>query len=319
MSNHRHSGFILLVPWVFSWRSGWRAIGLDAGPVAAALFFVGTLFPILGFMNVYFMRYSFVCDHWAYLSSPGLIALSASLIVRIAERLRLPKVLCGVAAVLLLALGVLTWQQCKMYTDVETLWRTTLDRNPACWMAHNNLGFALYEKGQIDEAILQFQEAIRLKTDDAEAYNNLGAALAKKGQTDEAISQYQEAIRFKPDYAEAHYNLGVALDIKGQTNEAISQYQEAIRLKPDDAEAHNNLGIALDRKGQTDEAIRQYQEAIRLKPDDAEAHYNLGIVLAKKGQIDEAISQYPGNHPPETGLRRRLQQPRHRSRRERPD
>ncbi|MGA8146973.1 MAG: hypothetical protein WB870_05270, partial [Gallionellaceae bacterium] len=127
---------------------------IGRGPVAAALFFVGTLFPILGFMNVYFMRYSFVCDHWAYLSSPGLIALSASLIVRIAERLRLPKVLCGVAAVLLLALGVLTWQQCKMYTDVETLWRTTLDRNPACWMAHNNLGFALYEKGQINEAIL---------------------------------------------------------------------------------------------------------------------------------------------------------------------
>jgi len=72
----------------------------------------------------------------------------------------------------------------------------------------------LSKKGQIDEAISQFQEAIRLKPDDAEAHNNLGTALGMKGQTDEAISQFQEALRLKPDYAEARSNLAYALEIK---------------------------------------------------------------------------------------------------------
>ena len=95
----------------------------------------------------------------------------------------------------------------------------------------------------------------------AEYHSQLGILLFQRGQINEAIRQFQEAIRLKPDYAEAHNNLGVALVRKGQIDEAIRQYQEALRLKPDYADAHNNLGAALDKKGQTDEAIRQFQEA----------------------------------------------------------
>ena len=267
-----------------------RRIG--RGQVAAALFFAGTLFPVLGFMNAYFMRYSFVCDHWTYLSSLGLIALGVALVARVTERLRAPRLLYGLAAVILPVLAGLTWQQSKMYCDVETLWRTTLAKNPACWMPHHNLGVTLVSKGHLDEAIRQYQETLRLKPDYAEAYNNLGVAFDRKGQIDEAIRQYQEALRLKPDYAEAHNNLGNALVKKGQIDEAIRQYQEAIRLKPDYANAHNSLGAALAMKGQTDEAIRQFQEALRLKPDSANTHYNLGIALDLSGQINEAIRQF---------------------------
>jgi Flp pilus assembly protein TadD len=312
---------------VFALLLWWRRHTLGRGVTAGMVFFVAALSPLLGFIPLYTFRYSFVADHYQYLACTGLIIPFAALISNRMVSERLGRVFCRcLTGGLLLVLGGLTWKQAHIYADEETLWQDTLAKNPTCWLAHMNLGIALVSKGQIDEAIRQYQEAIRLKPDYADAHNNLGAALDKKGQSDEAIrqyqeairlkpacaethnnlgiallrkgqidegiSQYQEAIRLKPDYADAHNNLGIALVSKGRIDEALGHYQEALRLNPDYAEAHNNLGNALGEKGQIDEAIRQYQEAIRLKPDNAEAHNNLGIALVSKGQIDEAISQY---------------------------
>jgi tetratricopeptide (TPR) repeat protein len=163
---------------------------------------------------------------------------------------------------------------------------------PEFAMAHYNLGVALGQKGQADEAVRQYQEAVRLEPELADARNNLGEALDQRGQIDEAIRQYQEVLRLNPDHADAHNNLGAAFVSKDQLDEAIRQYQEALRLKPNHVEAHNNLGMALGMKGQTDEAIRQFQEAVRLKPEHTGAHYNLGVALTRQGRVDEAIRQY---------------------------
>jgi Flp pilus assembly protein TadD len=268
---------------VLSW-SLRRRIG--RGPAAAALYFGGTLFPALGFANVYPMRYSFVADHFQYLACVGLIVPAAAGLGKILRPFPL-------AAVLLLpGLGLLTWKQAQVYQNAETLWADTLAKNPACWMAYDNLGKALADEGQIDEAISHLEKAIQLQPDDANLHSDLGDTLIRKGQMDEAISQFQEALRLKPNDALFHNNLGLALEDQGQTDEAISQFQEALRLKPNNAISHNNLGLALDKKGQMDEAISQYQEAIRLKPDFVLAHYNLGVALARNGQMDEAISQF---------------------------
>jgi Flp pilus assembly protein TadD len=185
------------------------------------------------------------------------------------------------AAVIVICL-VLTRQQLGHWKDSEALSRHALEVTENNWLAHLNLGSALDEKGQFDEAIREFQEAIRLKPDYVLAHNNLGVAIVRKGQIDKGISQYHEAIRLKPDYALAHNNLGIALARKGQIGEAIREFHEAIRLKPDFAQAHYNLGIALVRKGQSDEAIREFQEAVRLKPGFAEAHNNLARAVAMK-------------------------------------
>jgi tetratricopeptide (TPR) repeat protein len=195
----------------------------------------------------------------------------------------------GAAIILCLAL---TRQQIGYWSDSEALLQHALEVTENNYVVRHALGVALGKKGQIGEALRQFQEAIRLRPDRAEAHNDLGAALGKKGQIGEAIHQFQETIRLDPGYADAHDNLGAALVGKGQIDEAIRQFQEAIRLKPDHAEAHYNLGVALGLKGQTDEAIRQYQEATRLKPDNADAHYNLGLALSLKGQTDEAIRRF---------------------------
>jgi tetratricopeptide (TPR) repeat protein len=252
------------------------------------------LLPVLGFLNIIFFYYSLVADHWQYFSIPGPIALvAAALTVAWKSRCQSsPRLGIALAGVLLLALGTLTWKHTGSYRDEETLWRDTAAKNPAAWMAHNNLGNFLFQKGRVDEAMLQYQTALAIKPDSMEAHANLGIVLDRQGQTDAAIGQLQEAIRLDPEIVETHHNLALELVKKGQFDNAIRQFQEALRLQPDDAETHNNLGGALFKQGQTDEAIHQFEESVRLKPDNAEAHFNLGNALAMKGQTDAAISEY---------------------------
>jgi len=300
---------------------------LGRGPITALFFFVGTLFPVLGFMNAYFMRYSFVCDHWVYLPSLGPLALAAALGSGAAEQMRPRWVIYGFAVMVLAGLGALTWRQCGMYANLETLWRTTITRNPNCWLAHNNLGTTLLKKqgnwgeafkhyeralqlkpdypeahvnlgvvlanqGKLDEAVQHYERALQLRPDYADALNNLGAALAAQGKLDEAIQHYERALQLSPDYADALNNLGIALAAQGNLDEAIQHYERVLQLRPDYPETHNNLGIALADQGKSNEAIQHFERALQLKPDYVEAHYNLGIALADQGTLDEAIQHY---------------------------
>ena len=179
---------LLLVAWGL--RRRWR------GPLAGLLFFVGTLFPVLGFCNVFPFIYSFVADHFQYLASLGVITLASSGAVSLLARWGLWRRRAGYAAclALLATLGTLTWCQSRMYSDVESFYRMIIDRNPSCWMAHNNLGVILKLNGRIAEAIVHLQKTLELKPDHASAYNNLGVAFAGLGRLDEAIAHYQKAL-----------------------------------------------------------------------------------------------------------------------------
>jgi serine/threonine-protein kinase len=158
--------------------------------------------------------------------------------------------------------------------------------------AHSNLGAALFDKGQLDEAIASLRKAIELDPRLALTQCNLGVALGDKGQLGEAIASFHKAIALDPKYAPAHNGLGNALKAKGQLDEAIACYQKAIALDPKYALAHNNLGLALKAKGQLDEAIAYLEKAVALDPKNAKAHSNLGEALREKGQADEAIACY---------------------------
>jgi tetratricopeptide (TPR) repeat protein len=274
---------LLLLLWSF--RSWSRA------PLAGVLVYLFLLLPSLGFLNIYFFLYSFVADHWQYLACLGIITPCASGIVLLAGRFKHWQAWLEPATTLLLGgvLFVLTWQQSRMYTDNETLYRTTIARNPACWMAQVNLGNILYKANRIPEAMDLFNQASRIKP--AVAYYSLGNALLEKGRTSEAIDQYGEAIRVNPDYPEARNNLGSALLLTGRTSEAIDEYQEALRINPGYAEAHNNLGNALVQTGRASEAVEHYKHALRMNPNSVSSHINLGAALGQMGRISEAIEQ----------------------------
>ena len=162
---------------------------------------------------------------------------------------------------------------------------------PANAAAHNGLGIALLDKGQVEGAIARFQKAIAIHPKVAVYHDNLGIALRAQGQVEAAIARFEQAIALDPNYARAHNSLGAVLcDVKRDFDGAIARFEQAIVLDPNFAWAHANLGNARASKGQLDQAITCWQQAIALDPKLVQAHANLGIALTEKGQVDEATA-----------------------------
>jgi tetratricopeptide (TPR) repeat protein len=266
----------------------------ERGPLAALLYFCGTLFPVLGFLNVYPFIYSYVADHFQYLASLAIVIPAAAALARLTNRIGgTPGAMIPIGISLILA--ALTWRQSSMYRDPETLYRETIDRNPLCWMAYNNLGNVLAQfPGRSGDALQDYEAAVRIKPGYAEAHYNL-ANLLFQDDLPNAIAHYQAALQAKPDFAAARANLGTALArVPGRLPEAIAEYRAAIRLKPGLAVTHFDFANTLSQiPDRLPEAVDEYRKAIELNPEYLEAHYNLGNILAKDaGRLPEAIAEY---------------------------
>jgi tetratricopeptide (TPR) repeat protein len=266
-------------------------LGRRRGAVAGLLFFVGTLFPALGFINVFPFVFSFVADHFQYLACVGIQALVSAGWVSLTSRL---PVWSGriVAAPLLAALGVLTWHQTTMYRDIFTLYETTLAKNPSCWLAHNNLAEALANAGRAAEAIPHLEQALRLRPNFAQAENNLGDDLRQLDRPQEAIPHLERALQLQPGFAEAHNNLGVALMMTGRSADGIAEFHQALQRKPQFAMAYFNLGLAEADAGRTAEAIADFAEAVHLDPAHGQAELNWGVALKLTGRFPEAVPHF---------------------------
>jgi tetratricopeptide (TPR) repeat protein len=254
------------------------------------LWYLGMLVPMIGFIQAGSIAHA---DRYTYLPQIGLYLLLTWAAADWCAGWRHHRVvLSGGATVILMVLIFCARVQTSYWRNSELLWTHALACTSDNYIAHNNLGNALPQKEKMEEAIIQYQTALEIKPDFAEACYSLGNALSQKGRMDEAIAYYQTALQINPGYAEAHNNLGNALLQKGVVEEAMAQYQLALRIKPDYAEARYNLGIALLQKGDVDAAITQYQQALQIIPDNAQVHVHLGNALLKKSRVDEAISQY---------------------------
>jgi predicted O-linked N-acetylglucosamine transferase (SPINDLY family) len=158
--------------------------------------------------------------------------------------------------------------------------------------SHNDKGLAFAARGQIDNAINAFKQAVYLDPDYAEAHFNLGLANTTLGNFEAAIENYNQCLRLNPDHTETRYNLANALLKKNDINAAIQAYKKVIRLDPHHAQAFNNLGLALKISAKTSEAIQNFKQAIELKPDFAEAYNNLGMAYRLKGDKAGAGAQF---------------------------
>jgi len=275
---------LLLLAGLFWWRKRHRA------PLAAALLFGGSLFPVLGFVNVYPFVFSYVADHFQYLAGIGMISfLTAAASIGFA-RLAWPRWTGPAAAAgLLLVLGGLTWHQSGMYRDVFTLYRTTLERNPTSWAAHLNLGTALDEAGNPDQALPHLQKALELKPGYPETLNSLGNVLNHLGRSAEARPFLEEALRIQPRFASAHNTLGAALMALGLAEEGIAHFRQAVAIDPGLSLAQVNLGWALANQKRFSEAFTQFEATHRRWPDMADLEFKWGLALTMSGQVNEAL------------------------------
>jgi Flp pilus assembly protein TadD len=278
----------------------WRLRTKTRTPLAVALLFIGTLFPALGFFNVYPFIFSFVADHFQYLASVSLIAAAAAWMTTWSERKALTPamLIIAIAAVL----GTLTWRQSRQYASADALYATTIERNPRAWMAHLNLGWLRLQRGELDAALRDTETALRLEPNLPQGQNNLGGALRTLGRFDEAERAYREALRLAPGDLETRYNLALVLIDLNRPGDAVDHIAAYLARNPEDAGAHGQLGDAKQSLGELVDAVIAYRESLRLNPNDARVHTNLGSALGRQGRLKEAIAEFsealrlePGN------------------------
>ena len=319
--------FVQFLPWVvlgliFFWL--WLQPGRRGRHVLLGFgWFLLQLLPVLGFFPMAYQRYSWVADHFAYLSLLGLAGLGPAALAQMNRISRPAASLCSIA--ILCGFACQGRRHAGTFLDEKTLMAQTLRHNPDAWpaevnlggilfgegrseeaagcyraalrlnpqcdAAHLGLGIVLLRQGRLDEAESHLRAELRINPNDPGAHSALGNALLRKGLVAEAIRHFESAMRLDPLYAEAQNNFGNALFRQGRWVEAAEHFAAAVQLNPDFAEAHNNLGTVLEKLGRpAAQALAQYEDAVRLKPGYFDAEYNLGALLARTGRLAEATA-----------------------------
>lgn len=282
------------------WGYGVAALGLLAAlgwwqrrnrsPLAAALLFAGTLFPVLGFVNVYPFVFSYVADHFQYFAAMAVIAFAAAAATRFLDRLATPTWTRSLlASAVLLPLAGLTWSQSSTYQNLLTLYQTTVARTPSSWVAHLNLGTVLADAGELESALSHLQRSLALKPDVPETLNSLGDALNRLGRPAEARPLLERALKLQPRFLDAQNTLGVTLMALRQYDDGIAAFRRALELNPTLTRSHVNLGWALANAGRFTEALPQFEGAQRLEPQSANVEFKWGLVLAMQRRVSDAL------------------------------
>jgi tetratricopeptide (TPR) repeat protein len=190
---------------------------------------------------------------------------------------------------LLNATGFALFQQGKSDEAVLAL-EKALEVDPKHWKAHNNMALASVDLGEFEVAEAHYRESLALEPQPA-IYNDLGFVLARQGLPEEAAEMYRKALESDPDSATAHYNLAVSLAGSGELAEAEDHFRATIEKEPS-SRAHAALGIVLIQQQRVDEGVASLRKAIEIDPGNAAAYAQLGTALVEQGKLEEAAATY---------------------------
>jgi len=242
------------------------------------LWYLGTLVPVIGLVQV---GNQAMADRYTYFPLVG-IFLAATFAIRdfAAARHLSPRWLGLIACAVLAVCLLLTEKQLSYWRDSQTLFTHALAVTGDNALAHLNLGGALEDQGRVADALVEYQETIRLEPGQQMAYSNIGRILAGEGQLEPALEYCRAALSLKPQSPFLHDSVGIVLAQQGHGDEALQEFDTALRLNPDYAPAHYQKGCLLLKQGLDLAAVTELNRAIHLAPDNFAMLIHAARVLA---------------------------------------
>jgi tetratricopeptide (TPR) repeat protein len=282
LSEHLHwmyaaaaaSGIVLfLISWLVA--RAWRRLQYL---IVGWLWFLGTLVPVIGLVQV---GSAALADRYTYFPLIGIFIAGAFGFCDLMNRFQISKIIPASAAILTLATClILTEKQLRYWQNSETLFAHAVAVTKNNHVAHVNLGVALEENGNLNEALTQYRAAEQLAPEFYHIHNNLGNLLDKMGDQAAALAEYRQAIQLNPSSPLLHNDAGIVLSELGRFPEAMAEFTNALRLDPDYSATHARLGDTLLKQGRDAEAIAQFNEAMRLDPLNFNIYARTARVLA---------------------------------------
>ena len=256
--------------------------------------YIVTISPVIGLLQA---GEQGMADRFMYVPMIGLMIAAAWGAKPLLDRAGWRAALVPAAVALVLVWTIAARAQAAHWENSLTLWGHAARVTPRSYIAHENLGQALRDRGRLDESLASYERALALAPARSPGYaavinNSIGLVLTRQGRAAEARQRFAAAVLANPTFAEAQSNLGNALAAEGHASQAVDHYREAIRLKPDYVEPRVGLGGALLRAGRAPEAAAAYRDALERDPGLAEAHNGLGGALATQGDVDGALREY---------------------------
>jgi tetratricopeptide (TPR) repeat protein len=288
------AGAVLL--WML-WR--WRS-AVGRAPFAAAIFFVASLSPLLGFIPLFTFWYTYVADHYQYMASIGpIVLLSAGTTQLLRDRASLgTRTLVSAAALVLIGLAVLVWNQSRIYESEETLWRDTIAKNPASWMAQTNLGRFLLREERFAEAADAYDRVFAIRPHAHRAHVGRAGALLKLGREGEAEKHFEKALELRPDLYGAHQALARLAWKRGNRAVAITHYEAMIAIAPENPTGHFLMGRALQASGRRRAALVHYRNALAKDPEHEEARRALERIEGRRADPSAGSPEVERASPP---------------------
>jgi tetratricopeptide (TPR) repeat protein len=253
--------------------------------IVGLLWFFITLFPVIGIIQVGDQA---MADRYTYIPLIGIFIILAwggpDLLKKWTNKRIVPAIL---AISILLLLTMQSFLQTTHWKNSITLFENSIKVTENNWLAHNNLGIALFSKGKFDKAIYHYKKALNIRPDTVCAIKNLGVAMFDKGNLNAAFQYFNKAIVINPEDFDAYYRIGRIMERQGKFDEAIRYFSEVIRINPGYAPAYNEIGIIFAQKGKLQKSREFFLKAIQIEPDCKEAGDNLLLLEQMKRQDEK--------------------------------